>query len=166
MDVDDDRDDEESDDDKGVRRSDEVLQLLFESIRRKVQGRRRERLERAEVDLRGRLDQNAGRLLTDPELALLALEQQLHPVGAVARVASADVVLLLLPIFLREPQWHGRDAEDRRLRIQLALTLARSAVRLPELVQYAWGCAMWDVEAAVERARLDLRRQREAHDVR
>ena len=166
MNVDDEQDDEERDDDTSVRRSDEVLQLLFDSLRGMVKGERRERLDRAEADLRPCLDQNAERLLTDPELALLALERQLDPDGAVARVAGADVVLLLLPIFLTEPRWHGRDAEDRRLRISLALTLARRAVRLPELAQYSWECAMWEVEAAVGRARLELRREREAHDVR
>ena len=166
MDVDDDQDDEEREDDRGVRRTDEVLQLLFDALRGTVQGRRLERLDRAEADLRRCLDENADGLLTDPELALLALERQLDPEGAVARVASADVVLLLLPIFLKDARWHGRDAEDRRLRIQMALTLARRAVRLPELAQYEWGCAMWDVEAAVEQSRRELRREREGHDAR
>lgn len=158
-------DDDEHDDDRGVRRFDEVLRLLFEPIRAKAQGKRRDRVDRCEADLRRCLDANAQRLLTDPELALLPLERQLDPDGAAGRVASADVVLLLLPLFLRDPQWHGLDAQDRRLRITLTLMLARSAVRLPELASYSWGCAMWDVESAVEQARDRLKRDLEAHGV-
>ncbi len=156
-----DDDDDEFDDDKGVRRFDEVLRLLLEPIRAKAQGKRLQRIDRCETDLRRCLDANADRLLIDPELALLPLERALDPEGATGRVASAELVLLLLPTFLSEPEWQGVDAEDRRLRISLAMTLARTGVRLPELADYASGCAMWDVEAAVQRARERLRRDLE-----
>jgi hypothetical protein len=161
-----DNDGDEFDDDKEVRRFDEVLRLLLEPIRAKAEGECLERIDRCEIDLRRCLDANADRLLIDPELALLRLERALDPEGATGRVASAELVLLLLPIFLSEPEWPGVDVEDRRLRISLAMTLARTGVRLPELADYASGCAMWDVEAAVQRAREGLRRDLEGQGVR
>ncbi|WP_375400463.1 hypothetical protein [uncultured Amnibacterium sp.] len=158
---DDEDEDEEREEDRPVRRVDEVLRILVDRLRADVAGRRLEQVDRAEIDLRRCIEQNAAGLFTDPELALLPLEQQLDPVGAVARVASADVLLLVLPIFLDDARWHGVDDEDRRLRVRFVVALSRAAVRLPELQPYSSGCAIWDIEAAVQRAHADLRRRRE-----
>ena len=152
-------DDEDLEDDRRLRRSDEVLRLLFDRLVAGTTGRRHERLQRAEQDLRRCLEVNADRLFTDLERDLLVLEEQLDPVGAAARVASAEVVLLVLPIFLDEARWHGTDPEDRRLRIRLAADLTKAAVRLPEL-QGEISCLVLDVEFAVRRARSALRGDR------
>ncbi len=146
--------------DRGVRRVDEILTLLFAAERRGLGGRRLDRLRSAECDLRRCLVVHAAHLLTGPELALLELEQQLDPVGAAERVASAEVVLLVLPLYLADPRWHGEDLEDRRLRIRLAEDLARQALALPELAGRSWECALGDVEVAIEDARRELRRAR------
>jgi hypothetical protein len=147
---------------RGVPRSDEVIRGFFDEQRRATTGRRRERLDRAEADLRACLEAHAERLLTAPELALLALERQFEAAGAVARTAAADAVLLLLPIFLEDHHWFGEDLEDRRLRIRLAEPLAYAIARRPELPSAAVAPAVWTVEAATEHAVWMLRQEREA----
>ena len=147
---------------RGVPRSDEVIRRYFAEACRGLAGRRLERLRRAEADLRSCLEAHAPQLLTAPELALLELERQFDERDAVARVAEADVVLLLLPIFLEEPKWFGDDVEDRRVRIRLAEPLAYSVARAPELRDLSLGAAVWTVEATVEHAIWMLRMEREA----
>ena len=147
---------------RGVPRSDEVIGRFFDEQRLATTGRRRERLDRAEADLRTCLEAHAQQLLTAPELALLALERQFDATGAVARVAAADAVLLLLPIYLEDHHWFGEDLEDRRLRILLAEPLAYSIARLPEIRERKVGSAVWTVEAAKEHAVWMLRQERGA----
>jgi hypothetical protein len=164
--MDDDEDELDREADREVLRFEEALEMFLEPLRAQAQGRRRERIDRAADDLRRCLEANAQRLLTTPELDLLPLEQQLDPVGAVARVASADVLLLLLRIFVEDVEWHGIDAEDRRIRLHLTMALTRQVARLPQLAGYAIGCEVWSIEGAVERARADLRRSRRAPELR
>jgi len=147
---------------RGVPRSDEVIGRFFDGQRRGVTGRRRERLDQAEAALRACLESHATQLLTAQEMALLALERQFEADGAVARVAAADAVLLLLPIFLEDHHWFGDDIEDRRMRIRLAEPLAYAIAGLPELPRASTGAAVWTVEAAKEHAVWMLRQEREA----
>jgi hypothetical protein len=146
--------------DRAVRRSDEILSLLFAAERRGLAGKRLERLRTAEADLRSCLNALADRLLTDHELVLLELERQLDPVGAVERVAAAGVVLLVLPRWLRDERWRGEDLEDRRLRIRVAEDLSAALIALPEVASAEWRCARREIESAVEDARSELRRAR------
>jgi hypothetical protein len=146
----------------GVQRSDDVIRWFFAEQRRISTGRRLERLERAEADLRLCLERFAGELLTRQELALLALERQFAPEGAVARIAGVDAVLLLLPIYLDEPRYHGEDLEDRKLRIRLADAMAREVLRVPALREPAIARAAWIVDAAVQHATWLYRQEREA----
>ena len=143
-------------------RSDEVIRRFFAAQRHGVTGRRLERLRTAEADLRACLDEHAPLVLTEPELALLALERQFEPRDAVSRVAEADAIVLLLPLYLEESQWRGLDYEDRRLRIRLAEPLAYEVARLPELRGPEVSAAVWTVEATVEHAIWMLRTEREA----
>jgi hypothetical protein len=145
-----------------VPRADEVIGRFFAEQRTGSTGRRLERLRRAEVDLRACLEHRAALVLSEPELALLALERQFDATGAAARVAEADVVLLLLPLFIEESQWYGSDLEDRKLRIRLAEPLAYEVARLPELRDADVGTAVWTVEAAVRHAVWMFRQEREA----
>jgi hypothetical protein len=147
---------------RGVPRSDEVIRRFFAGERRGVTGRRLERLSAAEEDLRACLAEHVDLVLTEQELALLALERQFDEQDAPARVARADAVLLLLPLFLEESQWRGLEYEDRRLRITLAEPLAYEIARLPGLRQSEVGPAVWTVEATVEHAVWMLRQEREA----
>ncbi|MBW4042290.1 MAG: hypothetical protein HIU86_09205 [Acidobacteria bacterium] len=147
---------------RGAPRSDEVIRRFFAAQRRGVTGRRLERLRTAEADLRACLDEHAALVLTEQEVALLALERQFDPAGAASRVAEADAILLLLPLYLEESQWRGLDYEDRRLRIRLAEPLAYEVARLPELRGPEVGAAVWTVEATVEHAVWMLRQEREA----
>jgi hypothetical protein len=146
----------------GVPRSDEVIHRFFAELRSSSDGRREERLHRAEEDLRAFLDEHASLVLTEQEVALLALERQFEPHGAAARVAGADAVLLLLPMFLEEAQWRGLDLEDRRLRIRLAEPLATEIASSPGLRDADLGAAVWLVEATVRHAIWMLRQEREA----
>ena len=147
---------------RGVPRSDEVIRRFFAVQRRGTTGRRLERLGSAERDLRACLEEHSGLVLTEQELALLALERQFDPTDAASRVAEADAILLLLPLYLEESQWRGLEYEDRRLRIQLAEPLAYEVARLPELTGSEVGAAVWTVEATVEHAVWMLRKEREA----
>ncbi len=149
-------------DDRPVRRLDEMLPVLLQPFRAGAGPRRLERIDAVERDLRSCLEANATRLLTTPELAFLEFEQALEPEGAIARAASVDVLLLLLPTFIREPEWHGADLEDRRLRIRISDVLAHQMPRLPELQGFACGAEVWSVEYAVDDARRELRLERRA----
>lgn len=147
---------------RGVPRSDEVIRSFFEAERRGVTGSRLERLAGAEEDLFACLEEHASLVLTEQEIALLALERQFDAHHAAARVAQADAVLLLLPLYLEESQWRGLDYEDRRIRIRLAEPLAHEVARLPDLRGGETGAAVWIVEATVEHAVWMLRKEREA----
>jgi hypothetical protein len=149
-------------DDLPVRRLDEMLPILLRPLRAGAGPRRLQRIDAAELDLRRCLEVYAHRLLTTPELAFLEFEQAVNPADAVARAASVDVLLLVLPFFIREPEWHGVDLEDRRLRIRISDVLAHQMPRLPELQGYSCGAEVWSVEYAVEDARRELRMERRA----
>lgn len=143
-------------------RSDEVIGRFFDEQTAHAAGARLERLRRAEADLRAFFEAHAELVLAGPELALLALERQFDADGAASRVAEAEALLLLLPLFLEESQWRGLDYEDRRLRIELAEPLAHDIARLPELRDEDLGAAVWVVEATVRHAVWMLRQEREA----
>ena len=143
-------------------RADDVLRRFFTEQAVGVTERRAERLQRAQVDLRACLDGLAPLLFSDQERALLALERQFDPEDASSRVASAETVLLLLPVFLDEPRWHGDDLEDRRVRIRLARSLTDEIVQASASWQVDLGRAAWVVEAAVRHEIWLLRQEREA----
>jgi hypothetical protein len=143
-------------------RAEEVLRRFFGAQAAGASTQRAARLQRAEADLLACLDELAPVLLTDQERALLALEQQFDPEGAITRVASADAVLLALPVYLDSPRWHGADLEDRRLRIGLARSLADEIFRASASRGVDLGRAAWVVEAQVQHEIWMLRQEREA----
>jgi hypothetical protein len=143
-------------------RADEVIGGFFAEHAARTVGRRLERLQRAEEDLRMFFEEHAELVLEGPELALLALERQFEHEGAAARVAEAEALLLLLPLFLEQSQWQGLDHEDRRLRLELAEPLAHDIARLPELREQDLSAAVWIVESTVRHAVWMLRQEREA----
>jgi hypothetical protein len=145
-----------------MQRADEVLRRFFVGQAASASPRRTERLQRAEADVRACLEELAPLLFTEQERALLALERQFEPEDAPARVASADAILLLLPVFLDEPRWHGADLEDRRLRIQLASTLVEEMLRASASWGIDLGRAATVVEAQVRHEIWMLRQEREA----
>ena len=141
-------------DDRAVRRLDEILHAMVDPMVEELQGKRRRRLEAAEDALRRCIEINAGRLLSGQELVLLELEVQVEPDGAAARVASAPALLHVLPIYLEDADWEGDDDEDRRVRMRFALELARWSGEYPEFegvegvevraeVMAAWRAARW-----------------------
>lgn len=130
-------------------RADEALRRFFMEHGSGLTGRRAERMARAETDLRACLESLSPLLFTDQERALLALERQFEPADAEARVASAEAVLLVLPVFLDNPRWHGEDLEDRRLRIRLARDLSEEILRSSLLHGVDVGRAAGVVDAAV-----------------
>jgi hypothetical protein len=133
--------------------------FLLEQAR--ASGARQQRLARAIDDLRACFEDVADRVLTTPELATRDLERQFLAEGAAARVADAYALLFVLPVWLEDSRWHGKDLEDRRLRVHLTLPLARFVTRLPTFDGPAGGgCAVWDVEYAVGRARGEIRAAR------
>jgi hypothetical protein len=143
-------------------RAEDVLRRFFRAQLASASKQRANRLRGAEADLLACLDELAPVLLTDQERALLALERQFEPEGALARVASADSVLLLLPVFLDEPRWHGSDLEDRRLRIRLARSLAEEIFRASASWGVDLGRAAGVVEAQVRHEIWMLQQEREA----
>ena len=130
-------------------RADEVLRGFFQEQSAGLTPRRADRMQRAEADLRACLTGLAPLLFTDQEKALLTLEQQFDATDAETRVASAEAVLLVLPVFLDEPRWHGNDLEDRRLRIRLARSLGEEILHSSLLRGVDVGRAAWLVDAAV-----------------
>ena len=129
--------------------------FLLEQAR--ASGARLQRLARAIDDLRQCFESVADQVLTTPELATRDLERQFRAEGAAARVADADALLHVLPMWLEDSRWHGKDLEDRRLRVHLTLPLARFVTRLPTFDGPAGGgCAVWSVEWAVGRARREI----------
>jgi hypothetical protein len=143
-------------------RAGEVLHRFFGAQVAGASTQRANRLRSAEADLLACLDELAPVLLSDQERALLALEQQFDAEGAVTRVASADSVLLALPVYLDAPRWHGSDLEDRRLRIRLARSLADEIFRDSASRGVDLGRAAWVVEAQVRHEIWLLQQEREA----
>jgi hypothetical protein len=143
-------------------RAEEVLRRFFTAQVAGASTRRLDRLQRAEADLLACLDELAPLLLTEQERALLTLERQFDPEGALARVANADAVLLTLPVYLDAPRWHGSDLEDRRLRIRLARSLADEIFRASSSRGVDLGRAAWVVEAQVQHEIWMLQQEREA----
>src|SRR4051794_24275280 len=143
-------------------RADGALRRFFGAQLAGASEQRARRLRAAESDLLACLEEMAPLLLSDQERALLALERQFDPEGALARVANADAVLLLLPVFLDEPRWHGSDLEDRRLRIRLARSLADEIFRESAARGVDLGRAAWVVEAQVRHEIWMLQQEREA----
>jgi hypothetical protein len=140
-------------------RADEVLRRFFLELAAGASGRHAERVRRADADLRACLEGLAPGLFTDQERALLALERQFDPHDAESRVASAEAVLLVLPVYLDEPRWHGIDLEDRRLRIRLAGSLREEIVRASASWGVDLGRAAWLVDAAVRHETWMLRQE-------
>jgi hypothetical protein len=145
-----------------VPRADEVIGSFFAAQHAAATGTRQARVDRMEEDLRLFVEEHVELVLDRSELALLALERQFDAERAAARVAEAGAVLLLLPLFLEESQWHGLDYEDRRLRLELAEPFAHEIARLPELQDDDLGAAVWIVDATVRHAIWMLRQEREA----
>lgn len=143
-------------------RAEEVLRRFFDAQLAAVTGQRATRLRSAEADLLACLDELAPLLLTDQERALLALERQFAAEGALVRVATAEAILLALPVFLDEPRWHGDHLEDRRLRILLARALAEEILRESGQRGHDLGRAAWVVEAQVRHEIYLLQQEREA----
>jgi hypothetical protein len=143
-------------------RAEEVLRRFFGEQLAGASEQRTKRLKSAEADLLACLEELAPLLLTDQERALLALERQFEAEGAIARVANADAVLLLLPVFLDEPRWHGTDLEDRRLRIRLARSLGEQIFRASAQRGVDLGKAAGVVEAQVRHEIWMLQQEREA----
>lgn len=130
-------------------RADAALRGLVQEQLAGLTPRRADRMRRAEADLRACLDALAPLVLSDQERALLALERQFGTTDAVARVASAEAVLLVLPVFLDDPHWHGSDVEDRRLRIRLARDLSEAILHSSLMRGVDLGRAAGVVDAAV-----------------
>ena len=147
---------------RGMPRADEVLRGFFAEQLGTPDGRPADRTRRADEDLRACLDSLVPLLFDEHEHALLALERQFDADGAVARVATAGSVLLVLPIFLDEPRWHGIDLEDRRLRIRLTRSLVEQILHESASWQVDLGRAAWVAEAAVRHEIWMLRQEREA----
>jgi hypothetical protein len=143
-------------------RAEEVLRRFFAAQLAAASTQRAERLRSAQAALLGCLDELAPLLLSDQERALVALEAQFAPDDALPRVASAEAVLLTLPVFLDEPRWHGADLEDRRLRILLARSLADEIFRASASRGIDLGRATWVVEAQVRHEIWMLQQEREA----
>lgn len=161
--------DEDEDDTLQVREvpravsADAAISEFFALERARASGARLERLERAVADLRQCFEAVSDRILTTPELATRDLERQFAGDGAAARVADAYALLYALRLWLEGSTWHGMDLEDRRLRVQLSLPLARFVTRLPTFDGPAGGgCPMWDLERIVRWSRAEIRAARAA----
>jgi hypothetical protein len=149
-----------AEDDLPARRVDEVVTVLMLPILDEVEGKRRRRLRDATADLRECIEVHGERAMSEDEARLLELERQFFdPQGAVARVAPAPVLLRVLPFYLQETRWQGADDVDRRVRMRLALRLARATARLPELHGFDVATALADVERAWKVANRRLRRE-------
>ena len=143
-------------------RADDVLRRFFHDQDAGLTPRRAQRMRRAEADLRACLESLAPLLLTDQEQALLALERQFEATDAEARVASAEAVLLVLPVYLDHSRWHGEDLEDRRLRIRLARDLSEEILRSSLQRGVDVGRAAGVVDAAVRHEIWMLRQESSA----
>ena len=148
------------DDDRPARRVDELLTVQMRWLLDEVEGKRRRRLKEATADLRECIEVHGERVMDDEDVRLLELERQCFgPEGAVGRVASAPVLLRVLPSFLDEPRWWGADDVDRRVRMRLALRLAWAVARMPELEGFDTVSAVAEVMRARQAANRRLRQE-------
>ncbi|MBK5217524.1 MAG: hypothetical protein JJE02_08065 [Propionibacteriales bacterium] len=88
---------------------------------------------------------------TDPA-ALLESERQFEPKGAFFRLFDATDLVCCLPTFISERWLLGR-LTDARTQVSLVGRLIVWLRRNRFVDMYAGGCAVWDAEAAVARAR-------------
>ncbi|MHB1065197.1 MAG: hypothetical protein ACYC1Z_12040 [Georgenia sp.] len=102
------------------------------------------------------LDTDYERFLTPSELVLAGAERELDPAGAVARVTDAEALVAGLPGFV-DDAWLMPGVPRARAQLFLVLRLVEWLVGAGHVDRTEMACFLLDVEAAVVRARRDLR---------
>src|SRR3954447_15060666 len=101
-----------------------VLRRFFAAQRRGVAGRRRDRVDLVEVQLRAFLEEIGPSRVCDECRLILELEREFGTVDAVARYLQADALLVLLRPFVERPALPF-DTEQRRVELRVIAALAR-----------------------------------------
>jgi hypothetical protein len=85
-------------------------------------GRRRQRIEEVERQLRTCVEAEAERIVVTSDLLLLASDREFDPAGAVARVMHADDLVFILSIFV-EPGWQSSEPMQRQAQLRMTRLL-------------------------------------------
>jgi hypothetical protein len=82
---------------------------------------------------------------------------------AAARAVPTERILEVLPFFLDDPRWHGDELQDRRVRTQLAWSLAQWVGRRCDVLgsepYEAVRAAVWRSQKAVRRTKAEAARR-------
>jgi hypothetical protein len=147
--------------------ADLFLQEFFADRRRGTAGVRRDRIDRAEADLRLAVE------LVEPDgldadlLILLAAEREFAPVAAVARVLPVTGLVAVLHRYLTDPLYRPHAVDEARDRLDTCAALIRRLAGEPELLPETRRLRRLDERVRMElatlqppRGRLRLRRVR------
>jgi hypothetical protein len=135
---------------------DEIITWYCTERRQGLVGARLRHNQIVEVHLRASFEASAPRVLTTPELVLLAAEQQFQPFRAAARIADPEALLFGLLAFL-EPEELLPDATDRREQVAVVTGIAHWMVDQHWVDAADASCVLIDIDIAATRVRRELR---------
>ncbi|MGN6444117.1 hypothetical protein [Amnibacterium sp.] len=114
--------------------ADLVLSAFFADRRRGAAGVRRDRIDRAEADLRLAVELTEPETLAPDDRVLVDLERQFDPVAAVGRVLPVTALPTVLQRYLVDPLYRPRPVDEARDRLETCAALVRWLARDPDLV--------------------------------
>ena len=114
------------------------------------------RYSRAREQLEAHLDTLGVRMLLEPGVAMLELERELEPFGALLRVAIGEDLLYALPSFIRLERSPRLPTPDVRAQLRLAEE-CRRFITSQGLVDDRHLCAVWEVDGALRQVRSAIR---------
>lgn len=139
---------------------DSILRQFFEEQQATKTGLTRRRIEAVEHHLRNCVEQEAGRILVEPDLLMVAAERQFDPDNAVARTMHADDLIFILAMFVRDP-WLPSDRVQRATQLRMTEKLISHLLRARLVDGYELSCPILDTRAELNRARRELKRMRQ-----
>jgi len=102
------------------------------------------------------LEHEFRRVLVTGDLSLVAVEMELDPVNAVARVANGEDLIFLFIIFLKSP-WLVDDPTDRRVQFRVVEHFTVWLISHKHVRSYGLECALLDLRHAIDSGRRALR---------
>jgi hypothetical protein len=138
---------------------DEILAQFFAEQFDGKRGLAVRRIAEVERRLRVCCERESDRILTDAERAVLAIERQFNPDGAVARIMHADPLIFFLSIFVK-PEWLPPDPVQAKVQLRIVERLAGFLLRQGLIDRYSFSCPLIDIEIRIRRGRDEARQQR------
>lgn len=116
----------------------------------------------ADVERRLRLccESEAERVLIDSDRAILSIEREFNPGGAVARIMHADPLIFILSIFVTT-EWLPADAVQAKVQLRIVERLTGFLLRHRLIDRYDYSCPLIDIEMRIRQGRDEARRRQQ-----